>query len=286
MSSPVSHFVSRGQRRLHYSTAGSGPVTVFFEAGLGKSRSTWALVQPAVAEFARTVVYDRAGHGISDPDDEGRGIRRLLDDHLAVLDAATDGPCVLVGHSYGGPLVPCRRPPTADRRPDRVSGVVLVDEVSEIVPPRKMMAAMRGASALYGGQVVLSRLGLLGPLLERSYYRTLSGDALRTAVEEGASVMATRAARQEWRNFRSSFIALHEMGPHIPAVPLTTISSNRIPVEQRPGRDVLGSAHRRTAELSAHGRHVYAARRNHYVQFEEPDLVVDEIRALVRRVTG
>nr|EJI95213.1 alpha/beta hydrolase fold family protein [Rhodococcus sp. JVH1] len=277
----MSHFVSRGRRRLHYSTAGSGPVTVFFEAGLGKSRSTWARVQPEVAEFARTVVYDRAGHGLSDPDDEGRGIRRLLDDHLAVLDTAADGPCVLVGHSYGGPLVRL----AARCRPDLVMGVVLVDEVSEIVPPRKMMAAMRGASALYGAQVVLSRLGLLGPLLERSYYRTLTGDALRTAVDEGSTVKSTRAARQEWRNFRSSFTALHETGPHIPAVPLTTISSNRIPTKQGCERDVLGAAHRRAAELSAHGRHVYAAGRSHYVQFEEPDLVVDEIRSLVRRLS-
>ncbi|BAH50838.1 hypothetical protein ROP_25910 [Rhodococcus opacus B4] len=255
-------------------------MSVFFEAGMGKSRSTWSLVQPLVAEFAHTIVYDRAGHGLSDPDESGRDFDRILDDHLAVLDATVDRPCVVVGHSYGGPVVRV----AANRRPDTIMAVALVDEVSEICKPERMMAAMRGASVLYGAQVVLARLKLLRPLLGKSYYRYLQGEALREAVEEGSTMNSVRAAWSEWRAFGESFTALHDSGPHIPEVSLTTISSNRIRSEKDRGRDFLGAAHRRTAELAPSGRHVYAEHRNHYIPLVEPHLVAREIRDLVGQV--
>ena len=275
-----SGFVLVADRRLHYCTAGDGSVSVFFEAGMGKSRSTWSLVQPLVAEFAHTIVYDRAGHGLSDPDETGRDFDRILDDHLAVLDATVDRPCVVVGHSYGGPVVRV----AANRRPATIKAVALVDEVSEICKPERMMAAMRGASVLYGSQLILARLKLLRPLLRKSYYRFLQGAALQEAVDEGSTMKSVRAAWSEWRAFRESFTALHDSGPHIPDVTLTTISSNRIPPEKDRDRDFLGAAHRRTAELSPSGRHVYSVKRNHYIPLVEPHLVAQEIRELVRRV--
>ena len=38
-----------------------------FESGLGEDVATWSNVQPEVALFARTLAYDRAGLGKSDP---------------------------------------------------------------------------------------------------------------------------------------------------------------------------------------------------------------------------
>lgn len=275
------NYVSRANRRLHYRTAGDGPVSVFFEAGMGKSRSTWALVQPLVAEFAHTVVYDRAGHGLSDRDESGRDFERILDDHMTVFDAAVDRPCITVGHSYGGPVVRV----AANLRPGVVEGTVLVDEVSEICKPEQMMGAMRGASLLYGAQVLLARLGLLRPLLRKFYSRGLRGEALRQAVDEGASMKSVLTAQTEWRSFRDSFQKLHRDGPHIPRVPLTTISARRIPQEKDQGRDFIGAAHRRTAELAPSGRHVYADNRSHYIQLGNPELVVEEIRVLTDRIS-
>jgi hypothetical protein len=84
---------TRDGRALHYmelpgpprlaGTGGAGVPTVVFDTGLAASRSYWALVQPLVGTWARSVAYDRAG----------------LDDLLAYL---APGPFVLVAHSGGG----------------------------------------------------------------------------------------------------------------------------------------------------------------------------------------
>lgn len=275
-----SNYVSLGGRRLQYQTAGEGPVTVFFEAGMGRSRSTWALVQPRVAEFARTVVYDRAGHGLSDPDPGGRDFDRLLSDHLAVVDAATEGTTIGVGHSYGGPIV--RMAETV--RPETFSALTLVDEVPETVEPDRMSAAMRGASLFYEAQVVLAKLGLLAPLLERFRFGDLTAEDARAAAAEAARMNAVRAAREEWRAFGSSFEKLHANGPIAPDVPMCSISSNRMSRERDRHRDFLGAAHARIAESSPEGRHLYSRNSSHNIQLTEPNLVVNEIHALVERV--
>jgi hypothetical protein len=58
-------------------------------------------------------------------------------------------------------------------------------------------------------------------------------------------------------------------------VPLVVISSGDQPIEQL-------AVHRRLAERSASGRHLVAVRSAHWIQFDEPELVVDAVRTLTR----
>ena len=118
--------VDVGGRRLWTSMAGDGTPAVVFEAGGGDDSSVWATIEPEVrrANGVRTLVYDRAGLGKSDP--PARGAYRIGDEAAAlgrVLDVrGVSRPVVLVAHSYGGfiaRLVAARDP--------RVAGVVLVD---------------------------------------------------------------------------------------------------------------------------------------------------------------
>jgi hypothetical protein len=71
------------------------------------------------------------------------------------------------------------------------------------------------------------------------------------------------------------------LGAPIPprVIPVVVISSGNQPPEQI-------AAHRLLADRSAHGRHVIAARSAHWVQFDEPDLVVGVVRELVARSAG
>lgn len=115
-----------GDRTLHATELGTGSPTVVLEAGAAATRSS-ALVQPLVATFARTVVYDRAGLGRSAPDPVSRTMRRMADDLGALLGALGSDRFVLVGHSAGGPIV---RLAAADA-PERIAGLVLVDPSDE-----------------------------------------------------------------------------------------------------------------------------------------------------------
>jgi pimeloyl-ACP methyl ester carboxylesterase len=67
------------------------------------------------------------------------------------------------------------------------------------------------------------------------------------------------------------------MGAFIPRpeIPVVVISSGDQPAEQI-------AAHRMLAERSDDGRHVIAARSAHWVQFDEPELVVAQVRELVQ----
>jgi hypothetical protein len=81
------------------------------------------------------VRFDYFGHGQSSGDFRDGSIGRWRDDTLAVVDALTAGPLVLVGSSMGGWMAGH----VALARPDRVAGMVLIapapDFVSELMIP-------------------------------------------------------------------------------------------------------------------------------------------------------
>lgn len=118
---------TRDGRKLHYMSRGTGELMVVFESGMGASRSNWGLVAPAIAEHARAVVYDRAGAGRSDVDSAPRSLERIAGDLGELLTALGPGPFILVGHSWGGPIVRA----AAAAHLSRLRGIILVDPSDE-----------------------------------------------------------------------------------------------------------------------------------------------------------
>src|SRR5687768_5749902 len=99
---PPGRLVDIGRRRLHLHSMGQGSPTVVLEAGIAASSLSWSHVRPRVATFARTYSYDRAGLAWSDACARPVTAASCADDLDALLTAArVEGPCVLVGHSYG-----------------------------------------------------------------------------------------------------------------------------------------------------------------------------------------
>jgi pimeloyl-ACP methyl ester carboxylesterase len=113
-----------GGHRLHLSCTGSGSPTVVLEPGLGEMSSNLGWITPAVARNTRVCVYDRAGRGWSEPADTPQdGIQIATDLHTLLQRGGVPGPYVLAGHSFGGLYVLSY----ADRYPDQVAGMVLID---------------------------------------------------------------------------------------------------------------------------------------------------------------
>lgn len=125
---PPGKLVDLGGHRLHVNCTGSGRPTVVVEVGLGDFSFDWILVQQRVVGFARICTYDRAGYAFSDPGPKPRTYAQLnLELHDALQKLGERGPFVLVGHSFGGPVVRNY----AATYPKEASGMVLVDTVQE-----------------------------------------------------------------------------------------------------------------------------------------------------------
>ncbi|MFD9959429.1 alpha/beta fold hydrolase [Amycolatopsis sp. NPDC058986] len=259
-----------------------GPVdadapTVVFEGGLAANRSYWAPVQAVVAEWAPAVVYDRSGLGRSAPDPGPRSLDRLAADLGAVLDHLGTGPFILVGHSWGGPIVRL----AAAARPGRISGLVLVDPSDEscdlIFQP-----AMRRAEKI--GQVVsatLARAGLLG-FAYRGLLAALPEDARRDMRAEGFTVGTMRTRAAELASVVPDLLAMRENPPELPGIPVTVISGAlTAPGMGRRVRDAATASHEYRATRSAGGRHVLARKSGHMVPATEPGLIAAEVRRLV-----
>ena len=113
-----------GGHSLHLRCSGSGSPTVVFDPGAGLMSSTLGWIAPAVARETRVCVYDRAGHGWSEPADSPQdGAQTATDLHTLLERGEVPGPYVLAGHSFGGLYVQS----FAAQYPDDVAGLVLVD---------------------------------------------------------------------------------------------------------------------------------------------------------------
>jgi pimeloyl-ACP methyl ester carboxylesterase len=226
---PAGLLLSRGGRYLHLQQQGSGRPAVVFEAGLAASSLSWARVQPLVAEFASAVSYDRAGFGWSGVSLRDASLTDLLDDLLSVVEwAGGDAPVVLVAHSFGALLALG----FAQRHPERVAGLVLVDPVSlatwsdcsernqerlEVGAALSRRGAwlaefgvVRGALTLlqYGGQRMAQEIGRRAAGLGASTLDRLTGEVGKLPRELWPVIAAHWSRASSFRTMASALEAL------------------------------------------------------------------------------
>jgi pimeloyl-ACP methyl ester carboxylesterase len=235
--------VNAGGHQLHVEILGEGPPTVIFDAGLSDAADRWGRVPALVAEFARVWVYDRAGLGRSEsgplPRTSGGIVQEL---HTAITNAGIAPPYVLVGHSFGGQNVRLY----ASRYPIHVAGLVLVDASHPEM-------ARRFATILTPAQ--------LGHFL-----------AGQRGNREGVDLVASAAE-------------MVAAGP-IPPVPLVTLARGIAPSATDFPHDwpiaalevVWQALQADLAASSSDGIFWRAERSGHYIQRDEPGLVVAAIR--------
>jgi pimeloyl-ACP methyl ester carboxylesterase len=109
---PPGEMVDVGTHSLHINCAGQGSPTVILEAANFGMSAHWVRVQWQLAKTTRVCA--------SEPRDARQVSSEL---HTLLKDAGTEGPYVLVGHSYGGLYARMY----AARYSDETAGVVLVD---------------------------------------------------------------------------------------------------------------------------------------------------------------
>lgn len=134
-----------GGHSLHLNCTGHGSPTVVVEYGVGDFSTDWLLVQNEVGKFTRICTYDRAGYAWSEPGPLPRTYPQInLELHELLAAAKERGPFILIGHSFGGPLVRSY----TKLYPAEVTGLLLVDTVHEDqrIPIMNKAVLLRGSA--------------------------------------------------------------------------------------------------------------------------------------------
>jgi pimeloyl-ACP methyl ester carboxylesterase len=271
------YFMFEDGRKLHYWQKGEGGPAVVFESAMAFSGSIWGQVQPEVAKFATTIVYDRAGTGRSD---DLPGLHTLsvavadlsaLLRHLSALQ-----PFVLVGSSWGGPIIRT----LAAGGEHAVHGLVLVDQSDEHAPEYFTPAERKRFATSHKSLVPMARLGLY-KLMGQGFGKRQPADVYKDHLEYDFSVRAAHNFGAEITGFIADMEWLLANPSRLEGVEVSVISGTRASWMDRKQRVFVQKAHRITAEKLANARLVQAEKSGHYVMFDQPELVVSEIRRVL-----
>jgi pimeloyl-ACP methyl ester carboxylesterase len=243
--------VDVGGYALWMESKGDGIPTVVFESGGGEDSSEWSNIEPVIRERAKvkTVIYDRAGLGKSDPnprpyriEDEGTALRRALD------QCNTHGPIILVAHSYGGFVSEILA--SEDKR---VKGLVLVDANIPSFFDDKEAA------------VIKARYEPLADGLKRD-----NPNVARVLIPVVQAYPATA------RHMRAVNVPLN--------LPIIDITAEHTWVDAPDEVHAMRRAHAEFVAASPKRVAIFAEGSGHYVSKDRPELVIDAVLRLISEV--
>lgn len=274
------HLVDADGHNMYLACSGEGSPTVVLDAGLGGSSLDWSLVQPDIAKTTRVCSFDRAGMGRSESVSSPRSPVDLADElHGLLTKAGIPGPFVLVAHSLAGKNARL----FAAAYPTEVAGMVLIDARSEYVDARLAKADAEGfgfALRLQGAVFSIGRrLGLA-----RAFARSLVGDlglpddiATQMVLQQTQpSAIDETIAEGDARSADDATLA----GASLGTMPLVVIASG----ESLANLPNWRQAQEQMTALSTRGRLIVADHSAHFVQGDQPSLVIDAIRETVSDV--
>jgi pimeloyl-ACP methyl ester carboxylesterase len=287
---PIGQMVDVGGYRLHLHEQGEGDVTVVMDAGAGGIGLHWSLVQAEIAKHARTVVYDRAGMGWSEPSPKPRTAEVMAQElHALLTNAGIPAPYVLVGHSFGGVVI--RQ--FARQYPNEVVGMVLVDAAHEEQFkrfPKPMLAMMSRMLPMMKLMRLVFAAGI--PALRVSSM-ALDKRVPQSIAEIDRAIRAT-SARHFAAQLREFEVIVSSKNPPVETlgdIPLVVLSHG-IPQPMPNFSDEINAEYEtiwqdlqgEQAALSSNSQRIIAQHSGHDIQLEQPELVIEAVQQILEQV--
>lgn len=247
---------------LKYSEVGSG-IPIVLVHGFPLDRTTWNDVAALMAPGIRMIMPDLRGYGQSPVTDGVYSMGLLAHDLVGLLDHLNLGKIVLAGHSMGGYVSLA----FAQTFHERLAGLALVTTQATADPPERRDGRLkladeveqRGSIAVV--EASLSRYSPNADVLERTKPIMLQADP--RAVAGSLRGMAERA---DMSGFLSEV--------NVPALVIGGEADELIPAEK--SKAMIASL--------PNGRLVIVPGGGHMVMWEAPQIVAQELSALVQEI--
>jgi len=294
--------------RLNLYCMGSGSPTVVFDSGWGDWAPAWSKVQPQIAKWTRACSYDRAGTGFSDPGPLPRTSVRIAKElHTALHRAGIAGPYILVGSAFGGDNVRT----FADLYMGEVAGLVMVDADPDDLEPKAMREEAHRAHAGVPSDLRDCR-NLIAEHKPLPAQRSGSGRPPQTCAQQfffrglpeaewspelNAKVLEIAQTKVAMYDAYSSEMEqtaadetyLQEHRRSFGSRPIRVLTSGNHGVghlEEKPPdtpkhlkyEQETTLAQARWLGLSSNAKQIFARNSSEYIQFDEPQIVINAIR--------
>jgi pimeloyl-ACP methyl ester carboxylesterase len=248
--------VDVGGFKLNTRVMGEGNPAVIMVSGLDGILDSWTKVQLQVAEFTQCVTYDRAGYGLSEPGPEPRSAFKAAQElHILLKTMEIKPPYILVASSYGGILILSY----ANLYPNDIAGMIFVDVKDGTTFDRWKKD------------------------LRPEKYEQLFN------IFDDAYNDYEGSLKAEWEALKRTIGKPLKM-ENLPDVPVVVLTSIRLSDEEKKYEltpEVIQSslnAHKELAERFPRHTHITTEKSGHDIQWEEPELVISQIRKIVELV--
>jgi pimeloyl-ACP methyl ester carboxylesterase len=287
---PPGEMIVVSPHRLHFYCQGAGSPTVVIDSGLGVDWVGWTAVIAELVKSAEVCVYDRAGYGWSEAGPMPRTAQQSADElYRLLINSKRPAPFVLVAHSWSGYVARVY----AGAYFGTLAGVVLVDPSDQDPSQIPATAPVRSPGPIWTVRGIIDRLPPLGwDRLKRLHQgeSVLPSNLLEApiAVRHRAIIRSSldqlTAEQSELDSRLPSQLQADKamIPPDLPFIVITP-SLRRAGKPPVPTTPEHRERHRRLAASAALGQQIFAGESGHFVQLDQPDLIVRVVRDLVDR---
>ena len=266
---PPTRYARSGDVSIAYQTIGAGPIDLVIVPGfVSHVELVWEIPTAVhmierLASFARVIIFDKRGTGLSDPVVGAPTLEERMDDVRAVLDAAGSERAALLGISEGAPMSIL----FAASHPELISALVLYGGM-----PRSTWAPDYPWGTPADALIEASRE--MAPYL----YEGAGVEILAPSVGEDPLVRAMFARLQRYSSSPAMLDQLFEMFLDIDVRPvLPTVDVPTLVLHRRGDRAVNHLAARWMAEQIPGAKYVELDGIDHIIYAGDGDAIVDEV---------
>jgi pimeloyl-ACP methyl ester carboxylesterase len=266
---------------IAYAKSGAGNPAVVFEAGFGSNMDVWKEVFEPAAQATTVFAYDRKAVGDSHRGDNSEMTGEVM---TGILDAVAPG---------AGTAVDVASAVGAEELPPR-DGAVIVDELHRLLaslnipPPYILVGHSLGGTyvELYARTYPRDIAGLVLVDPRRADFTARCKEVIKADscdLPGWLLHMLPDSMVAEYRGFETSAALMRAAGP-LPQVPMVVITAyngvDSFPPEQK---ELWLASHKELVREVPHAQHIVLRESGHFVQRDQPQVVIDAILSVVRQ---